>query len=190
MVKDASDRRRIADDYTRVINRSYIGDTAETEEWREAQRNLRTLIELAREDSASVGLAIFPVLVELNDSYPFQAACDAIANFAGAEGIPVHDLLEGFRGENGPSLWAAPLDQHPNARGHANVSVTSNHIKLVSVSSVYVPESTRFSNAACAGFPRNATIATAASPLRMVASPGSAQPTPTPIRPCGVIPRL
>ena len=119
VVKDARDRRRVGGDYTRAINRSYVGDAGETEEWRNAQRNLRKLVELANADSANVGLAIFPVLVELNDAYPFQAACDAIADFAGAEGIPVHDLLDAFRGEGAPSLWISPLDQHPNARAHA-----------------------------------------------------------------------
>jgi len=117
--QDARDRQRIGDEYTRAINRSYVGDAAETEEWRNARRNLRQLSEMAAADGAVFGLVIFPVLAGLDGDYPFQQAVDAVASFARAEGFPTHDLLDAFRGEDAASLWISPLDQHPNPRGHA-----------------------------------------------------------------------
>ena len=41
-----------------------------------------------------------------------------IVAFGEEHGLPVHDLLPAYLGEDAPGLWVSSLDQHPNAEGH------------------------------------------------------------------------
>jgi hypothetical protein len=116
---DHKDRRFVAKNYTSTINRSYLGSDDETVEWENSKTNLLEIVERAGEAAAVVGLVIFPVLFEMQDDYPFEAVCDEIAAFARENDIPVHNLLDAFRGHDGPELWISALDQHPNATAHA-----------------------------------------------------------------------
>jgi lysophospholipase L1-like esterase len=118
MFRDSLDQRAVSEQYTRTFMSSYFGDETQTSEWRLAQQNLTRLRDLARERSIPIGLVIFPILVELDSSYPFRTICDLIAEFAKREGIPVHNLLPAFLGQDAPTLWVSAFDQHPNARGH------------------------------------------------------------------------
>jgi lysophospholipase L1-like esterase len=118
VLRDRMDRRSVGDRYTRTFLDSYFGSEADTAEWRLAQRNLLRLRDRARERSLPMGLVVFPILVELGPNYPFQAICREIAEFARSNGIPVHDLLPAFLGQDGPALWVSAFNQHPNARGH------------------------------------------------------------------------
>jgi len=115
--RDLRDRELLGEIYTQELIEAYLGK--EKREWRKARRNLIALRDLAEARGASFGLAIFPVLVELDEDYPFQAVTDVITEFANENDIPVHDLLPGFRGHAGPDLWVSSFDQHPNAEGHA-----------------------------------------------------------------------
>ena len=119
LVRDSVDRRRIAEQYTATLNRSYFGTSEQTVEWRLAQKNILQLARFAREHAAVMGLAIFPILVDLHDQYPFGAICDTMNAFAVSNSIPVHNLLPDFKGHDAPGLWVSVFDQHPNERGHA-----------------------------------------------------------------------
>ncbi len=119
MLRDPFDRLAVADRYTRRFRASYFGDEEQTAEWRRAQENILLIRDLVRERSAVVGLVIFPVLVELNEDYPFREICERVEEFARRNGMPVHNLLPAFMGLKAPELWASSLDQHPNERGHA-----------------------------------------------------------------------
>ena len=57
-------------------------------------------------------------MIELNDAYPFRRICDLLQEFAVQHGMPVHNLLPDFMGEDAPSLWVSSRNQHPNERGH------------------------------------------------------------------------
>lgn len=116
--KDRIDRRTISQRYTREINDSYTGDSTETSEWRLAQSNLRKIVAMGADIRARVGLVVFPVLADLNANYPFRPAMDAVIAFGEREKIPTLSLLPAFMGRDGPDLWLAPFDQHPNAKGH------------------------------------------------------------------------
>jgi hypothetical protein len=116
--RDNLDRHRVANDYTLKFTSSYFGSTSETEEWNLAQENILRIRDMARERSISVGFVIFPILVELNESYPFKRICDLLADFAKQNEMPVHSLLPAFLGKSGPDLWISPLDQHPNVAAH------------------------------------------------------------------------
>lgn len=63
-------------------------------------------------------LAIHPVLMDLDESYPFRDAHDFVVAEATAAGIEAFDLLPAFDGEDAPALWVHPLDPHPNEKGH------------------------------------------------------------------------
>lgn len=117
--RDLLDRSRISELYVREFRRAYLGDERQTAEWRAAQENVLRLAELARRRGAAVGFVIFPILVELDDGYPFRDLCGLLEAFARTNALPVHSLLPAFLGEKGPELWVSPYDQHPNEKAHA-----------------------------------------------------------------------
>jgi lysophospholipase L1-like esterase len=117
-IRDNLDRVEVGERYTLRFQRSYFGDENETSEWRAAQRNLRAIRARARARGIDVGLVIFPVLVQLDESYPFLAIHALLVEFAQENEISVLDLLPAFLGQQGPDLWVARYDQHPNAEGH------------------------------------------------------------------------
>lgn len=116
--QDQLDRRTIGESYTREIRQSYFGSENETEEWRLAKENLRRIQLLARAQGATTGLVIFPILAELDDSYPFRDVCDEVSGFGEGLGMSVHSLLPAFLGHDASTLWVSPADQHPNPQGH------------------------------------------------------------------------
>jgi len=116
-LRDFQDRSRIADLFTESLVDAYLGE--DTAEWQRAQANLLQLRELVRAHGAAFGLVVFPVLVELEDDYPFQSVMDELMGFAQRSGIPAHSLLPAFQGRHGPDLWVSAFDQHPNADGHS-----------------------------------------------------------------------
>ena len=118
-LRDRLDRAAISERYGRAFLDAYFGDEEQTAEWRAAQGNLLRLKELAERSGAAVGFVIFPVLVGLDDDYPFAAICDLLERFGRDHGLPVLNLLPAFLGEDGPELWISSYDQHPNEKGHA-----------------------------------------------------------------------
>lgn len=87
--------------------------------WVSVQHALRAAAALARQHGFPLVLMIFPNMWELNDDYPFAEAHAKVRAAASGAGIPVLDLLDAFRGEDGVSLWVHPSNQHPNERAHA-----------------------------------------------------------------------
>jgi len=83
------------------------------------QRSLQEIGRLARETGIPVVLMIFPNMWQLDESYPFASAHAKVASAAERAGLPVLDLIDAFRGEDGVSLWVHPGNQHPNERAHA-----------------------------------------------------------------------
>jgi lysophospholipase L1-like esterase len=118
-IRDLQDRQRVARAYTETLLDAYFGAGEQTAQWHLAQRHLLVLRDRAQAQGAVFGLAVFPVLVELDEGYPFRAISDLLMEFAAAHGIPAHDLLPAFLGREAADLWVSPLDQHPNEAGHA-----------------------------------------------------------------------
>jgi lysophospholipase L1-like esterase len=117
-LQDQIDRRDIADKYIKAFSDSYFGEPPQNEEWLLAQENLRKIRSEAQKTGTTVGFVVFPVLVELQEGYPFQRICDLLEAFGKREGMPVHNLLPAFMGRNGPDLWVSAFNQHPNELGH------------------------------------------------------------------------
>jgi len=118
LVRDRLDRRAITNAYLAEFHAAYFGSYDHTAEWRAAQRNLRALFSECRERAIPVGIAVFPVLAALDDTYPFRPISELLLAWARAEGVPAHDLLPAFLGRDASRLWVSPWDQHPNAEAH------------------------------------------------------------------------
>jgi hypothetical protein len=73
---------------------------------------------LCAEHDVQPMLVIHPVLISLDERYPFAEAHAAVKEAAEAQGIVVVDLLESFKGLDPSALWVHPTDQHPNAEAH------------------------------------------------------------------------
>lgn len=101
-----------------VMVAGYVGSESETAEWRRAQENLLYLRDQIESRGGRFAMVVFPMLYELDGTYPLQRVCDEIERFARDNEIPVHSLLPTFRGMDASSLWVSIFDQHPNARGH------------------------------------------------------------------------
>ena len=122
LIRDLEDRKKVASMYTDRFRAAYHGAPHQTKEWQRARANLIRLQNEARARGIPTALVIFPVLVELNDPYPFQGVVDTIQQFADDNGFPTYDLLPDFKGQNAPNLWVSPFDQHPNAEAHKLVA--------------------------------------------------------------------
>lgn len=122
LVRDNFDRRVVSDQYTQRFLDAYLGNELETREWRTAERNLVHIRDVAEKYGARTGLVIFPILVQLDDNYPFTPICELLSDFAEVNHMPSLDLLDTFRGHNAADIWVSPWDQHPNAEGHQLVA--------------------------------------------------------------------
>lgn len=118
LLRDPMDRRTISDGYANVMQTSYFGRGPQMDEWRQAQANLRTIQAVAARGNSTTALVVFPVLVELNDHYPFKNICDLLVRFGHELGVPTFDLLPAFLGHDGPALWVSPRNPHPNPEAH------------------------------------------------------------------------
>ncbi len=117
-IQEYRDRVWLSKKYSTALLESYFGDTTQTEEWQNAQRNILKIKKLGDEMNAKVALVVFPILVELNRNYPFKDIDRAVSEFGIRHHIPVHSLLPAFMGKNGAQLWVSHYDQHPNAQAH------------------------------------------------------------------------
>jgi len=117
-VKNRLDRSMISNKYTQSLKNAYLGDRDQTKVWRNAQADLLKIKSLAQTHSTEIGFVIFPVLAELNESYPFKEICNHLEEFAIAHDFPVHNLLPSFLGYNASELWVSAYNQHPNEKAH------------------------------------------------------------------------
>jgi lysophospholipase L1-like esterase len=122
LLRDEIDRRKVARQYARMLDHDYFADGIGSSSWRKAQQELGRLADAAARQSVSAGFVVFPALVELNEDYPFRKICETVGAFARSLGMPLHDLLQDFLGEDAPSLWVSPFNQHPNERAHEIVA--------------------------------------------------------------------
>ena len=78
------------------------------------QKSLRRAAELREMFGFQLAVVVYPMLYDLDASYPFVGVHRKIVAFADSLGIPALDLLDSFEGEDGPSLWVHRSNQHPN----------------------------------------------------------------------------
>jgi hypothetical protein len=86
--------------------------------WRAAHDALEEFATLCHELGIVPVLAIHPVLIRLDDSYPFADIHDSVFEAATAAGIHAVDLFDAFAGRDARELWVHLMDQHPNEIAH------------------------------------------------------------------------
>jgi len=102
-------------DYEPLYSDSSEGGTA-------ARASLAELLDIANSRDISVLLVCFPVLSNLDDSFPFSSIHQIVGKAADSLGIMFYDLFPDFKGLKGSSLWLHQLDRHPNAKGHTIIA--------------------------------------------------------------------
>ncbi len=117
-LQDRIDRNYLSKQYLIKLNKSYLGNNKQTKEWEKAKKNILQIKRTGENMEAEIGLVVFPVLFELDNNYPFTNICKTIIEFGNNNNIHTHSLLPAFLGEQGPSLWVSPVNQHPNEKGH------------------------------------------------------------------------
>lgn len=117
--RSIAERKSLSRVYSRALIDSYTGTPEQQVQWDIAKTDIQKIVALGTDINAEVGLVVFPVLVELNQNYPFQKICDTLVDFGNEIAVPTHSLLPAFIGRKGPNLWVSTYDQHPNELGHS-----------------------------------------------------------------------
>ncbi len=86
--------------------------------WEMVKAALRKGKSLSEKHDLQFIVAVYPVLVQLNEKYPFRNIHKTIEDYCVSLKIPFVDLLNGFLGKKGSELWVHPTDQHPNEIAH------------------------------------------------------------------------
>jgi hypothetical protein len=89
------------------------------EGWSASRDALRAIAALCRERGIPCYVVCFPILLHLDQDYPFAELHAEVGRAAGAAGAVFVDLLPAFRGREAAELWVHPTDQHPNEVAHA-----------------------------------------------------------------------
>ncbi len=111
-------RRRVAAETLRDYKESYLGSPDHQVLWERCKTALADGKQACDARGVPIAVVIFPMLLELNEDHPFRDVHERVAEACKAIGVPVLDLLPAFEGEDGPSLWIAPDNAHPDDRGH------------------------------------------------------------------------
>ena len=80
----------------------------------------QTLVDLNQAVQASgstLVIAVMPLFYDF-EAYPFKAIHTAMSEICGAHNLHCLDLLQSLRVHTASSLWAHPLDHHPNEVAH------------------------------------------------------------------------
>jgi hypothetical protein len=112
-------QQRLGLEHLRVIAQGYVGTPAQRQEWKRAQLDLLEARATVAARGGRLVVVVFPVLFGLRGGYPLQAVVDAVLASCQAHGLPALSLLDAFRGRDGPPLWVASDDAHPNQEAHA-----------------------------------------------------------------------
>ncbi len=86
--------------------------------WRKTERLLVAMRQQMARRHGVLLVALWPLLVDLEDDYPFAAATETIRASCASAAIPFVDLRTALRGRPTPSLWVTPADHHPNETAH------------------------------------------------------------------------
>ncbi len=109
---------KITRETTRAFKEAYFTPVDGVDRWTLCKRSLRKARNLCDQNDIPFTLMIFPILVQLNENYPFISIHERIKRFCEQFDIPVLDLLPAFQGQDAMSLRVRINDAHPNAEGH------------------------------------------------------------------------
>jgi len=95
------------------IHDAYLG-VDRVRRWDRAQANLLAIAQGCRQRKINLLVVVFPLLVDLDRTYPFKAEMDEIVRFCQQHKIECLDLLPTFLGKKPELLWTLPTNAHPN----------------------------------------------------------------------------
>lgn len=107
---------RIARDTTRWYREMY--DEPNRAGWNRTRGHLQRMNAAMARRGGSLLVALWPLLVGLEDGYPFEELHVRIGSVCRRSGIPFHDLLGALRGRSSAELRAHPADWHPSSLAH------------------------------------------------------------------------
>lgn len=88
------------------------------EGWDATLAQLERMDRVMRERGGAFVVALWPLMIDLDGVYPFEAAHRTIRGALESRHIAFHDTLPAFRGRDPRALWVHPADRHPNEEGH------------------------------------------------------------------------
>jgi hypothetical protein len=88
------------------------------EGWDRTLADLEAMDASARAHGARLVVVLWPLMMQLDDAYPFEATHATIVSALEARHIQVQDTLRAFRGQDPRELWVHAADHHPNERAH------------------------------------------------------------------------
>jgi lysophospholipase L1-like esterase len=83
--------------------------------WDRSKAALAAIRDTAARHGAAVLVMMWPMFVDLDDSYPLRDKHELVGKACAKLGIPFLDLLTAFLGRDCRSLWVSADDMHPNA---------------------------------------------------------------------------
>jgi lysophospholipase L1-like esterase len=86
--------------------------------WQTTQESMREMQRRLDQRGARLLVAPWPLLVGLEQGYPFGPIHETIHRFCLVARIPHHDLLPSFAGRPSAGFWVHPVDHHPNEIAH------------------------------------------------------------------------
>jgi lysophospholipase L1-like esterase len=116
-------RRRVLPSAKDNVGSTYLDGFAEgSVKWRDSREAIRQMRDLCADVGIPFTILILPdVTQHLDDRYAWRGIHDTVTRWGGELGIPVHDLLALFRGEDHETLLV-PWDGHPNAQAHRRMA--------------------------------------------------------------------
>jgi hypothetical protein len=117
LIKKRIVKKRVHDYTVKHIKDSYFGHLRQ-ERWEAAQNNIREIQKFCKEKGIELIIVIFPLLFELEKSYPFESEVHEVDQFLKSNHIRTVNLLPTFKGKKTFVLWSSPTDSHPNKVAH------------------------------------------------------------------------
>lgn len=93
-------------------------DEPNQEGWDATQTHVLQMHEAMEARGGELLVALIPLLIGLDDEYPFADVSGTIAEAFEAREVSFHDTTPAFLGRSPSELWVHPADRHPNEMGH------------------------------------------------------------------------
>ena len=100
--------------HSNMVQHYLDGYRPDSHGWQLMQTAMGEANTLAEKHGFKLAVALFPVLVQLDENYPFESIHKTIETFMRSENTLFLDFLGVFRGHEDKTLWVHEKDLHPN----------------------------------------------------------------------------
>lgn len=120
-------RKMIEKQFIADVHNGYLGKN-KIKCWGYAKKILLAIADNCSQRGISLLVIVFPLLVDLDQNYPFNAEVAEIVRFCHQNEIKCVDLLPTFLGKKSKLLWTRPTDTHPNEIANRLAAETLFHV--------------------------------------------------------------